>query len=212
MSTVITLKRFDGLEDVKEAAPFDGSAPQVQQMPSSATNAAEEDLAPMPVQPSAEQEKIAAQKLALDAAQQSLTDVLRSIGSELGAARNKTVAHFATALSESALTLLPALLDQGFAHDLATASIEIAIAVEPEKIVLRVHPDDHQGIVDALQSLTPPHPITVEKDSTLQAGQVRMFWSEGGAEIDKSALLRNAQSLLQSRIASLTSGKVKDEH
>lgn len=212
MAAFVTLKRFDSLDQEGRAPDLAPSKPSSQNRPNSNPQETEQILDPMPVQPSPEQEKAAAQQRALEASQLQLTQLLKSIDQELNAARSKVCAGVANAFGESALALLPGLLDQGFAQELAIASIKIAAAVEPDRITLCVHPNDHEPIVDALHSLSPPRPVTVEKDSSLTKGHVRLFWSDGGAEIDQAALLQHAQDLLRSEMASLTSGNTLNEH
>ncbi|MEM7060682.1 MAG: FliH/SctL family protein [Pseudomonadota bacterium] len=166
----------------------------------------------MPVHPSPEQEKTVELQRGLEVLQRKLAQIVQSIDGELRAAKGQITSQAAGAIAASATTLLPSLLDEGFAQELSSATLQIATAVEPDQIALRVHPDDHDPIVDALHSLAPPSPVTIEKDGGLRPGSVRLSWSNGGAEMNREALLNNARDLLEARLASIVSGRNQDDH
>ncbi len=211
MAALVTLKRFDGLEREGLTPALDrstGTSPQS----ASLIEGAESDLAPMPIQPSAEQEKTAELQRELQGKQDQLAEILRSLSTELQAAKVKITAQMGSVIADSTMALLPALLDKGFAQELSTTAVQIAGSVEPVQITLKVHPKDHEPVIDALQALTPKQPLTVEKDSSMISGSVRLSWPDGGAEIDQTALLKHATGLLEARIASLLSGKDHNEY
>lgn len=213
MAAEVTLERFDKIgRDRPAVSQTESAAAAAQQSSLPSPTAPEDILDPMPVHPSPEQEKTVELQRGLEVLQRKLAQIVQSIDGELRAAKGQITSQAAGAIAASATTLLPSLLDEGFAQELSSATLQIATAVEPDQIALRVHPDDHDPIVDALHSLAPPSPVTIEKDGGLRPGSVRLSWSNGGAEMNREALLNNARDLLEARLASIVSGRNQDDH
>lgn len=211
MATLVTLKRFDG-PSRESSSPASADVANGSELRASTSEQPRQDLEQVPVQPSVEQEKMAKLQYELENKQLKLAQILQSVSSELHAAKTKLANQMADMIADSALALLPTLLDDGFANELSVAAVQIGSAIEPDPITLKVHPNDHEPVIDALQNLASPHPVTVEKDSSLTSGSVHLSWPNGGAEIDKPALLNHAAGLLETKIASLLSGKNQDEY
>lgn len=213
MSAVLTLKRFDhfkgglGLKDPSRDLTSIGQP--------GAIDAPREDgaeLEPVPVQPSPEQLKTEALQRELAATQAQLAAIVESLSNEMQSAKRSANIQCVEAIAEAATALLPTLLDRSFAEELSAATLRITAAIEPEDVTLKVHADDHEPVVKALKTLAPPRPVVVEEDSTLAPGMARLSWPNGGARFDKAALLKDAADLLDARLASILSGKDRDDH
>lgn len=202
MPDALALQRFDQVSarrtSVKlEELTLKADAPEVDVEP----------LEPVIIQASPEQLKLAEAHQMLEANQARLASLVHSIGKELHGARQRVIVECTDIMAQAIEALLPSLLDSGFAREIADATLKIATAVEPERVTLKVHPDDHDSVVDALRALASPEPIIVEQDTVLNPGQVRLAWQLGGADIDQAQLLQHATGLINARLASFESGK-----
>lgn len=109
-----------------------------------------------------------------------------------------------TALGEALEGLLPALLADGHAAEIASIAVRIAADVPRGPVTLAVPANDHDGIIAELERLTPAHPVTVTQDTALPAGSARLRWPSGGADIDAEHLLAEAKAVLDRRLTALT--------
>jgi len=211
MVASVTLKRFDrpSQKELPVGSAGMASSPERQ---TSMVSDTKTDLGPVPVQPSVEQEKTLELQEDLERKQRKLAAILLSLSTELNEAKNSVATRIGEVIADSTLAILPTLLDSGFAHEFSCAVVQIASVIEQDQITLKVHPNDHELMVEALQAHAPPHPVRVEKDGSMASGSIQLSWPDGGAEIDKVTLLNHAKGLLETRIASLVSGKNQNEH
>lgn len=200
MPVPVTLEQFDGLRLGKASAAL-------RQLDTEPPEPVAEPMDSVSIQPSPEQLKLAEEHQALKASQAQLASIVQSVKAELCTARQSVITESTDTLAKAAEALLPSLLDNGFAHELAEATLQIARVIEPEQITLKVHPDDHDITVEALRVRDSPDPVIVERDPGLTPGLVRLAWSQGGAEIDRAQLLQHAADLIAARLASLEDGK-----
>lgn len=133
----------------------------------------------------------------------TLVTTLVAMGQQLEDIRRRAMIDVAEALSPAIAELLPSVFDSGFADEVAGAVTRIVEEGRLAEATLTLSESDHDAVIERLSSLHPRLPIAVRGDPAMQPGTARLGWLDGGAHIDRDALLGAASDLLQSRLETL---------
>ena len=210
MNTSLLLERFDSDKLMRGEIPFDlVSQASTGRMPTGCQASpdlpSEKDSAALPSGEAPEDPDPAAKAIDL------VTDVFAKAAADLPAARARTASDMADTIASALGAVLPSLVEEEFRHEIAAATLKIILATEAGEIRLSLHPEDHDSVIDALELLTLPNPVTIVADTAQPPGAARLMWAHGGAEIDRTALLEKAQELFNGRIQELKTQRIEHE-
>jgi hypothetical protein len=145
-------------------------------------------------------EELVAERTAL----QAVTAAITAQTDELHAAVTRQAAD---AVAQVAREVLPALVDEGFASELAAAVVGIVEAGGSGGFRLELADDDHDTVVEGLKAHLPSLPVTVTSEPGRASGSARLNWQGGGAEFDIAAMVARVRHLLADRISAILERK-----
>jgi flagellar biosynthesis/type III secretory pathway protein FliH len=195
------LERFDG-PDRPAARPIVRQAPP-RSVPDPAGAAPvlscggqEPQGAPAPAATPDNPQSAAAQHLA------AIADAVSRVVRDAAALRRATETALAEAFARAAAAALPSLAQEGFAAEVAAASLEIARAAEMADLELRLSPEDEPAVRAALEAAPPSAgAIRITRDPALAPGRAELGWAHGGARFDAAALADAALGCLHRQLA-----------
>lgn len=130
---------------------------------------------------------------------------VEAVAADQAALREAWLDKAAAALGEAAASLLPPIARAGFAAQVAEAAAAVARRGRWPRLVLRVAPADAEAIAEALGARPggdgPERPVALAPDPALAAGEARLGWDGGGAEIDAEAMIEAALGRFRSALA-----------
>ncbi len=156
-------------------------------------------------------ERAAAAEAAYEQRMADLCAALQQIADLAERSRSEAIESVSSSLGVAVATLLPALLEKGFASEIAAATATLIEKGGIANAQLQVTPTDHDLIAETLAGHEPTLPIKVISDATLLPGDAQLRWADGGAEFEHSALVAAATSLLEERLKHHIARKVSDE-
>jgi hypothetical protein len=134
-----------------------------------------------------------------------LAAAVEALAADQLALREEWLGKAASALGEAAASLLPPFARTGFATQVAEAAMSVARRGRWPRLVLHVAPGDAEAIAEALDRLASAdvreRPVELATDPALAAGEARLGWDGGGAEIDAEAMVEAALGRLRSALA-----------
>ncbi|MFK7945371.1 MAG: hypothetical protein AB8B85_21015 [Paracoccaceae bacterium] len=130
----------------------------------------------------------------------ALAEVLGTLADAVGRSRMGAIQAVCSDLGDVAAAALPSLLGDGFAKEVAAASVNIVDAAGISGASLRASPLDAETIVSVLKTLGPGQAFTVTADTKLKDGEVRLDWGAGGATFDSDAWAANIRALCATQI------------
>lgn len=130
-------------------------------------------------------------------------------------AREKLYEKEALALALESFKILFPLLDSR--HGLDETQATIATALEDvegkSEIVIEVHPDALEGVeahIASIRGRLGEAAVDIRAGDTLGHGDCRIFWKDGGAVRDATALATKIKSIMEERLAG-SAGKVHNK-
>jgi len=109
----------------------------------------------------------------------------------------------ADAVAQVAREVLPTLIDEGFASELAAAVVGIVEAGGSGGFRLELADDDHAAVIEGLKAHQPSLPVTVTSEPGRTSGSARLNWQGGGGDFDIAAMVARAWHLLADRLSAI---------
>lgn len=195
----VTLERFDGLTGIGARTDEDlgkGSADGMEAAPIRPAQGTETET-------DAEADAVEEARAAHDAAMRRAAALIDELCAETAKLESRIGAEIAAEVGKVANELLPAVIDEALAAEIAAAARSFAGLNRGRRIELALGAEQQDDVTAALGALAPPVPVTVKTDPALGPGAARIQWPQGGAEIDRDELVSRARSALQTRLAIL---------
>jgi len=139
-------------------------------------------------------------EIARQASLERISKALEIAASEQAGLRAKCIGDVADAFGAAAEILLPRLAQAGFATLVAENAQTIARRGQWPELQLSVSPENMTAVADALGKPEPSTEIQITENPDLSAGEARIAWSQGGAEIDVEAIASSALDQYRLRI------------
>ena len=135
---------------------------------------------------------------------QTLQGLIRAVERAADAGTARLLQNTAASLAESLDALLPALMHDGLAQEIAQVTTRVAADRPRGPLELSLPGSLHEDVLAALHDLAPPLPVSIVEDDALPDGSAHLSWPSGGATIDGEQILSDARALLKRRLASFT--------
>ncbi len=115
-------------------------------------------------------------------------------------------AELAERSSQSIGALLPNLLSDFGAAQLAASIVAVVEKADLKSPALLISLEDHDCVIEALSELGSPNQIEVRKSGDQAPGTASLHWEHGGAELDLSDFLASARHMLERTNPTNTNG------
>lgn len=107
------------------------------------------------------------------------------------------VAELAERTGRSLSALLPNLVSEFGAGQLAASVVAIVEKADLKSPLLLLSPEDHDCVISELSELASPVRIEVRKSLDQATGSAALKWEQGGADLDLSGFLTSAQQVFE---------------
>lgn len=194
---MMRLEQFGGSD--AEAPPRDRPSAQPQDKPDAPPRLAAGDTGTE----AAELKAAAEGHRAAETRLQNLCSALDGTLCDLHSRIDRLTSDWVEGVAEAARACLPCLAASGFATEVADAALRIAQRIELPRVALRLAPGLHAPVAALLAGRGGSERLVLVADADLPESRVLLEWEDGGALIDRSALERVAQAILERHIARL---------
>ena len=109
----------------------------------------------------------------------------------------REVSSVAKRTSQSISTMLPHLMTDFAASEIAASVVAIVEKAHLQDPSLLLSPEDHDAVVTRISELESALRIEVRKSTEQQPGTASLNWVHGGAELDLNEFLTTARQLLE---------------